>query len=72
LIQGNTVRSPWNLGLGIRGWGLGDERRCPESEALISIARNEKDPALRKAAVEKLSMMQSKDATDYMLEILNK
>ena len=38
----------------------------------MNIARNEKDPQLRKTAVEKLSLMNSKDATDFMLEILNK
>lgn len=41
-------------------------------KALIQIARSEKDPELRKIAVEKLSLMNSKEATDYMLEILNK
>jgi HEAT repeat protein len=42
------------------------------AKALVNIARTEKDPQLRKTAVEKLSLMNSKDATDYMLEILNK
>ena len=42
------------------------------AKALVNIARNEKDPQLRKTAVEKLSLMNSKDATDFMLEILNK
>lgn len=40
--------------------------------ALIKVARTEPDPELRKAAVEKLSIMKSKEASDYMLEILNK
>ena len=42
------------------------------AKALVNIARNEKDPEMRKSAVERLSQMSSKDATDYMLEILNK
>ena len=42
------------------------------AKALVNIARSEKDPELRKAAVEKLSLMSSKDATDFMLEILSK
>ncbi|MFI5006649.1 MAG: HEAT repeat domain-containing protein [Solirubrobacterales bacterium] len=42
------------------------------AEALIEIARNEKDPGLRRDAVGQLSHMNSKLATDFMLEILNK
>ncbi len=40
--------------------------------ALIEIARKEKDPNLKKEAVAQLSHMDSKEATDFMLEILNK
>jgi HEAT repeats len=40
--------------------------------ALVAIARNEKDPELKKAAVSKLSLMHSKEATDYLLELLQK
>jgi tetratricopeptide (TPR) repeat protein len=42
------------------------------AKALINAARNEKDPKLRKTAVEKLSVMNSKDSADFMMEILNK
>jgi HEAT repeat protein len=42
------------------------------AKGLLTIARNEKDPELRKVAVEKLSLMNSKEATDFMPEILNK
>jgi HEAT repeat protein len=42
------------------------------TKALINIARTEKDLALRKTAVEKLSLMNSKDSADFMMEILNK
>jgi HEAT repeat protein len=39
---------------------------------LVAIARAEKDPGLRKTAVEKLSLMNSKEASDYMMELLQK
>jgi HEAT repeat protein len=41
------------------------------AKALIEIARSEKDPELKKQAVKQLSLMGSKEATDFMLEILN-
>lgn len=37
---------------------------------LVEIARAEQDPSLKRAAVQKLSLMQSKEATDYMMELL--
>ncbi len=40
--------------------------------ALLEIARGEKDRELKTEAVKKLSLMQSKEATDYMMEILAK
>jgi hypothetical protein len=43
-----------------------------DSHDLVELARAEKDPALKQAIVQQLSIMQSKEATDYMLEILNK
>ena len=42
------------------------------AKALVSVARSEKDPELRKTAVEKLSLMNSKESSDFMMEILNK
>ena len=42
------------------------------ASALVQIARTEKDPELRKAAVHWLSLTRSKEATDFLLEILNK
>jgi hypothetical protein len=42
------------------------------SAALVAIAKSEKDPGLRKKAVEKLSLIGDKTATDYMMEILQK
>ena len=39
---------------------------------LVSIARNEKDPELKKEAVSKLALMHDKAATDYLMEILQK
>ena len=41
-------------------------------KALIQIARTDKDPELRKQAVSHLSHMGSKEATDFLLELLNK
>jgi tetratricopeptide (TPR) repeat protein len=38
--------------------------------ALVSLARQEKDPEMRKEIVSKLSLMKSKEAQDYMLELL--
>lgn len=43
-----------------------------DSHDLIELARAEKDPALKRALVQQLSVMQNKEATAYMLEILNK
>lgn len=42
------------------------------AQAIIDIARKESDPELKREAVQKLSLMHSKAATDYLLEILNK
>jgi HEAT repeat protein len=41
-----------------------------DARALIAIARAEKNPVLRRAAVEKLSVMGSKEATAYLMELL--
>ena len=38
--------------------------------ALVDIARQEQDSTLKKEAVQMLSLMHSKEATDYMLELL--
>lgn len=40
--------------------------------ALVAIARAEKDPELKKAAVQKLSLMNTKESSDYMMELLQK
>jgi HEAT repeat protein len=42
------------------------------AKALVEIARSEKDPRLKKEAVGHLSHMDSKLATDFLIEILNK
>jgi UPF0716 family protein affecting phage T7 exclusion len=39
---------------------------------LVTIARGEKDPELKKDAVSKLALMHDKAATDYLMEILQK
>ncbi|MDO8834367.1 MAG: HEAT repeat domain-containing protein [Vicinamibacterales bacterium] len=43
-----------------------------DAKTLIDIARKETDPALRKSLVERLSLMKSKEATDFLMEIINK
>jgi hypothetical protein len=42
------------------------------AHALVTIARGEKDPGLKKAAVSKLALMNSKEGNDYLMEILQK
>lgn len=42
------------------------------ASAIVAIARGEKDPDLKRTAVSKLSLMHSKEATDYLMEILQK
>ena len=41
-----------------------------DAEGLVEIARKEADPDLKKRAVKHLSLMNSKAATDYLLEVL--
>jgi thioredoxin-like negative regulator of GroEL len=43
-----------------------------DSHDLVELARAEKDPVVKRSLVQQLSLMRSKEATDYMLEILNK
>jgi HEAT repeat protein len=42
------------------------------ASALVELARAEKDPAMKRRIVEKLSVMDNKAANDYMIEILDK
>jgi HEAT repeat protein len=42
------------------------------AEALVAMARKETDVEAKKAIVQQLSLMKSKVATDYLLEILGK
>jgi len=39
---------------------------------IVEVARKETDPELKKQAVQRLSHMQSKEATDFLLELINK
>src|SRR5467141_1507395 len=39
------------------------------ARALVAIARSEKNPELKKTAVSKLSLMRSKEGTDYLMEL---
>ena len=40
------------------------------AKALVDLARAEKDPAVKRDLVQKLSVMRAPEATDYMLELL--
>ena len=42
------------------------------AESLVALARRENDPAMKKAMVQQLSLMKSKVALDYLMEILGK
>ena len=42
------------------------------TKSLIQIARQEKDMSLKRDAVKRLSLMHSKESTDFMMELLNK
>jgi len=42
------------------------------AKALVAIARSEKDPELKKTAVSKLTLMHSKEGTEYLMELLQK
>ena len=41
-----------------------------DAHDLVTLARNEKDPQMRRRVVEKLSLMDDKEAHDFMLELL--
>ncbi|HUP50685.1 MAG TPA: HEAT repeat domain-containing protein, partial [Thermoanaerobaculia bacterium] len=41
------------------------------AKALIDLARKEKDPAMKKQIVSKLSLIKSEDSANYLLEIIN-
>jgi hypothetical protein len=43
-----------------------------DAHDLIQLARKESDRELRKYLVQQLSVMDDREAKDYMLEILNK
>ena len=43
-----------------------------DAKTLVEMARKETDPGMRKRIVERLSRMKAKEATDYMLELINK
>jgi HEAT repeat protein len=43
-----------------------------DAKALVDMARKETDQEMRKRIVERLSRMKAKEATDYMIEIIDK
>jgi tetratricopeptide (TPR) repeat protein len=42
------------------------------AKAMVDLARKESNPEMKKMIVSKLAIMDSKDSTEYMLELLNK
>ncbi|MCC6394977.1 MAG: HEAT repeat domain-containing protein [Bryobacterales bacterium] len=51
---------------------IGALRSQNSAKALVNIARAETDPRLKRVIVETLSRMKSKEASDYLVELLNK
>jgi hypothetical protein len=43
-----------------------------DAHDLVALARTEKDPSAKRDIVGKLAVMHNKEATDYMIEVLNK
>jgi hypothetical protein len=43
-----------------------------DAHDLVALARSEKDPVAKRSIVGKLAVMHNKEATDYMVELLNK
>jgi len=43
-----------------------------DAHDLVALARSEKDPSAKREIVGKLALMHNKEATDYMMEVLNK
>jgi len=43
-----------------------------DGKALVDLARAETDPEMKREIVKKMSLIQTKETTDYMMEILNK
>ena len=43
-----------------------------DAHGLVELARKESDPSMKKSIISQLSIMNSKEATDYLMEILNK
>jgi tetratricopeptide repeat protein len=43
-----------------------------DAKQIIALSRRENDPAIRREAVQRLSVMKSKEASDYLMELLNK
>jgi HEAT repeat protein len=43
-----------------------------DAHSMVELARKETDPEMRKRIVEKLSVMGNREATDYLMEFLDK
>jgi hypothetical protein len=42
------------------------------AKAMVALARKETNPEMKKTIVGKLAIMGNKDATEYLMELLNK
>ena len=42
------------------------------AKQLVEVVRKESDPELKKQAVQRMTTMKSKEATDYLMELLSK
>ncbi len=67
--KGASMRFTWRSRARATCWTLFLQNNA---ESLVALARKEENAGLKKQIVEKLSLMKSKIATDYLLELLNK
>ena len=51
---------------------VADDAALPDGPVLVSLARKETNPELRRELVRRLSFMRSPAAVEYLTEILNK
>jgi tetratricopeptide (TPR) repeat protein len=59
-----------DAGIEVRREVIGALSRQDAAATLVELAKIEKDPALKKEIVQRLSNIKSKEATDYLLELL--
>jgi HEAT repeat protein len=83
VLQLGYVRTPESTSALVKMYGTSSDatarraiidslRYQNSAKPLVDIARAENDPKLKRVIVESLSHMKSKEASDYLLEVLNK